>query len=57
MKDVTDETSIVAQNVDTNTADDYAHGTRLIALTGSLMLGLFLVVLDNVSLYGLWSSY
>jgi hypothetical protein len=29
---------------------DYAHGTRLFALTASLMLGIFLTALDNVSL-------
>ncbi|CAD0023538.1 unnamed protein product [Aureobasidium pullulans] len=28
-------------------ADEYVHGTRLIALTISLMLGMFLVALDN----------
>lgn len=27
---------------------DYAHGTRLVALTASLMLGMFLTALDNV---------
>jgi hypothetical protein len=30
------------------TADDYVHGTRLVALAASLMLGMFLVALDNV---------
>lgn len=29
---------------------DYAHGTRLFALTASLMLGIFLTALDNVRL-------
>jgi hypothetical protein len=29
---------------------DYAHGTRLVALTASLMLGMFLTALDNVRL-------
>lgn len=28
--------------------DEYLHGTRLTALTVSLMLGMFLVALDNV---------
>jgi hypothetical protein len=28
--------------------DEYLHGTRLTALTTSLMLGMFLVALDNV---------
>jgi hypothetical protein len=27
---------------------DYVHGTRLVALTASLMLGMFLTALDNV---------
>jgi len=27
---------------------DYTHGTRLFALTASLMLGIFLTALDNV---------
>jgi hypothetical protein len=31
---------------------DYAHGTRLVALTASLMLGMFLTALDNVHLFG-----
>jgi len=30
--------------------DEYLHGTRLAALTVSLMLGMFLVALDNVRL-------
>jgi len=30
--------------------DEYLHGTRLTALTVSLMLGMFLVALDNVRL-------
>jgi len=33
---------------DADTAGDYAHGTRLVALTASLTLGMFLVALDNV---------
>ncbi|THW05582.1 MFS general substrate transporter [Aureobasidium pullulans] len=32
---------------DVSIADEYVHGTRLIALTISLMLGMFLVALDN----------
>jgi len=31
---------------------DYAHGTRLVALTASLVLGMFLTALDNVRLFG-----
>jgi hypothetical protein len=30
------------------TTDDFVHGTRLVALAASLMLGMFLVALDNV---------
>lgn len=56
-KEAVDEDSSVAQNGDTYTANDYAHGNRLVVLTGSLMLGLFLVVLDNVRLHHLWSFY
>ena len=33
-----------------DTTEEYAHGTRLVALTTSLMLGMFLVALDNVRL-------
>ena len=32
----------------TQGSEDYAHGARLTALTVSLMLGMFLVALDNV---------
>jgi hypothetical protein len=32
--------------------DEYLHGSRLTALTVSLMLGMFLVALDNVRGYG-----
>jgi hypothetical protein len=30
------------------TTDDFVHGTCLVALAASLMLGMFLVALDNV---------
>jgi hypothetical protein len=36
---------------DRDTAENYTHGTRLVALTTSLMLGMFLVALDNVRGY------
>lgn len=37
---------------------DYAHGTRLFALTASLMLGIFLTALDNVRISGhSWTSF
>lgn len=48
-KDATVHTPTVAQHEDT--VDDYAHGKRLVALTVSLMLGMFLVALDNVCFY------
>jgi hypothetical protein len=35
---------------------DYAHGTRLVALTASLMLGMFLTALDNVHLFGAYGT-
>lgn len=33
--------------------DEYLHGTRLVALTVSLLLGMFLVALDNVRISNL----
>lgn len=43
-----DPIEIVKPEEDTSTPDDYLHGSRLIALTVSLLLGMFLVALDNV---------
>jgi hypothetical protein len=44
-----DPVEVVKPEEDTPTLDDeYLHGTRLTALTVSLMLGMFLVALDNV---------
>jgi len=37
--------------LDGHTAENYTHGTRLVALTASLMLGMFLVALDNVRVH------
>jgi hypothetical protein len=38
--------------------DEHLHGTRLTALTVSLMLGMFLVALDNVRSHKiLWFGY
>lgn len=48
-KDTTAHTQTIAQHEDT--LDDYARGTRLVALAASLMLGMFLVALDNASSY------
>ena len=41
------ETSMVVDTPDAN--EDYASGARLAALIASLMFGMFLVALDNVS--------
>jgi hypothetical protein len=35
--------------VETPNTDDYSHGAHLAAIVVSLMLGMFLVALDNVS--------
>lgn len=35
--------------VETTVTDEYPHGARLAAIVISLMLGMFLVALDNVS--------
>lgn len=44
-----DPVELVKPEEDATTFDDeYLHGTRLTALTVSLMLGMFLVALDNV---------
>lgn len=48
-KEVTNKSSSVVSDGD---KAEYAHGTRLFALTASLMLGMFLTALDNVSLPG-----
>jgi hypothetical protein len=42
-----DDLPSLTRDGDTNT-DDFVHGTRLVALAASLMLGMFLVALDNV---------
>lgn len=46
-KEAMNKSSSVASDGD---KADYAHGTRLFALTASLMLGMFLTALDNVRL-------
>lgn len=46
-KEAMNKSSSVTSNGD---KADYAHGTRLFALTASLMLGMFLTALDNVRL-------
>jgi hypothetical protein len=44
-----DPVDVVKPEEDATTIEDeYLHGTRLIALTVSLLLGMFLVALDNV---------
>jgi hypothetical protein len=53
MMEQTPETKDAAVNGSTattrgDTTEEYTHGTRLVALTASLMLGMFLVALDNV---------
>ena len=46
-----DPVDIVKSEEDAVISDnEYLHGTRLTALTVSLMLGMFLVALDNVRL-------
>lgn len=46
-----DHKAEVTEGVDPVSQDDldYPHGLRLAAIVGSLMLGMFLVSLDNVS--------
>ena len=46
-KEAVNKSSSVTSNGD---KAEYAHGTRLVALTASLMLGMFLTALDNVRL-------
>lgn len=46
-KEAANKSSSVTSNGD---KAEYAHGTRLVALTASLMLGMFLTALDNVQL-------
>jgi hypothetical protein len=54
MKDITassnetDPTDLVNDKEEIATDDKYAHGTRLAAIVVSLLLGMFLVALDNV---------
>lgn len=45
-----DPVEVVKPEEDTSILDEYLHGTRLVALTVSLLLGMFLVALDNVRL-------
>lgn len=54
-----DPIEVVKPEKDTPAIDDeYLHGTRLTALTVSLMLGMFLVALDNVRSHEiLWFEY
>lgn len=47
LKEAMNKSSSVTSNGD---KAEYAHGTRLFALTASLMLGMFLTALDNVRL-------
>lgn len=39
---------VIKPEEDASLPDEYLHGTRLVALTVSLLLGMFLVALDNV---------
>lgn len=39
-----------SKEISHETTDDFAHGARLAGTVASLMLGIFLVALDNVSL-------
>jgi MFS superfamily sulfate permease-like transporter len=52
-KEAVNQSSSVASGGDT--VEGHAHGTRLIALTASLMLGMFLVALGNARLQQLLS--
>jgi hypothetical protein len=45
-----DPVEIVKPEEDTSVLDEYLHGSHLILLTVSLLLGMFLVALDNVRL-------
>jgi hypothetical protein len=48
-KEKEDSVDVVEPGEDASISEDeYLHGTRLTALTVSLMLGMFLVALDNV---------
>jgi hypothetical protein len=44
-----DATELGYDDERTEAADEYPHGARLAAIVMSLMLGMFLVALDNVS--------
>jgi hypothetical protein len=44
-----DETEIGKGETVTPSAEEYIHGFRLVVLAVSLMLGMFLVAIDNVS--------
>jgi hypothetical protein len=44
-----DETEVGKAETVTPPPEEYIHGFRLVVLTVSLMLGMFLVALDNVS--------
>lgn len=48
-----DPVEVVKPEEDAPVLDEYLHGTRLVALTVSLLLGMFLVALDNVSMLNL----
>ncbi|KAL2844118.1 major facilitator superfamily-domain-containing protein [Aspergillus pseudoustus] len=45
-----DETEVAKNETDTPVPDEYPHGVRLVVLVVSLMLGMFLVALDNTIL-------
>lgn len=44
-----DDIEVGNVNTESSTTVDYPHGVRLAAIVISLMLGMFLVALDNVS--------
>ena len=51
-----DSIELAKTEEDVTDSEDYAHGSRLTALVISLMLGMFLVALDNVRSHSLLRS-
>lgn len=51
-----DSVEVIKPEKDASLPDEYLHGTRLVALTVSLLLGMFLVALDNVRILGFLRS-
>lgn len=47
----TQEEALKLDNAEAPVVDEYVHGARLAVLAVSLMLGMFLVALDNVCIY------